>query len=121
MSKTINHLFEEIKYKGYKFPGIFLRAENSNKPKPTILFHNGGESHKEDTFFLGVPGPEEKPVPFHLYTMRQAIEEGFILDVLGNYITYDLFYKVAKRIKEDPKYDICPFHQGVKLNQLVLV
>ncbi len=53
MSKTINHEFVEVKYKGFKFPGIFLKAENSNKPKPTILFHNGGESHKEDTFFLG--------------------------------------------------------------------
>lgn len=34
---------------------------------------------------FGRPGPEGTPVPFHLYSMRQAIEEGFILDVLKNY------------------------------------
>jgi len=38
---------------------------------------------------------ENTPVPFHLYTMKQAIEEGFILDVLKNYITYDVAYKLA--------------------------
>ena len=43
-----------------------------------------------------------KPHPFHLYSMRQAIEEGFILDVLNNYTTYKTFYKVAKNIDDDP-------------------
>ncbi|MEA2104065.1 MAG: DEAD/DEAH box helicase family protein [Candidatus Cloacimonadota bacterium] len=46
---------------------------------------------------------EEKPQPFHLYSMRQAIEEGFILDVLENYITYELFFKLSKTIEDDPK------------------
>jgi type I restriction enzyme R subunit len=45
-----------------------------------------------------------KPLPFHLYSMRQAIEEGFILDVLQNYITYELYFKIAKAIEEDPKF-----------------
>ncbi len=40
--------------------------------------------------------------PFHLYSMRQAIEEGFILDVLENYINYKSFYKLSKKIDEDP-------------------
>lgn len=44
-----------------------------------------------------------KPHPFHLYSMRQAIEEGFILDVLNNYTTYKTFYKVAKSIAHDPE------------------
>lgn len=43
-----------------------------------------------------------KPKPFHLYSMRQAIEEGFILDVLQNYITYELYFKLTKAIEEDP-------------------
>lgn len=38
---------------------------------------------------------DNTPAPFHLYTMKQAIEEGFILDVLKNYITYDVAYKLA--------------------------
>ncbi len=43
--------------------------------------------------------------PFHLYSMRQAIEEGFILDVLQNYTTYKTFWKVGKTVAEDPEYD----------------
>ncbi len=44
-----------------------------------------------------------KPQPYHLYAMRQAIEENFILDVLKNYITYELYFKLNKAIEEDPK------------------
>ncbi|MCD6322048.1 MAG: type I restriction endonuclease subunit R, partial [Clostridiales bacterium] len=43
-----------------------------------------------------------KPQPFHLYSMRQAIEEEFILDVLQNYTTYSLFFKLSKAIENDP-------------------
>lgn len=41
--------------------------------------------------------------PFHLYSMKQAIEEGFILDVLQNYVTYETMYKVDKEIQDDPQ------------------
>ncbi len=44
-----------------------------------------------------------KPQPTHLYSMRQAIEEGFILDVLQNYTTYELYFKLNKAIEEDPE------------------
>ena len=40
--------------------------------------------------------------PFHEYTMRQAIEEGFIMDVLQNYTTYKRFYGLIKQIEDDP-------------------
>ena len=40
--------------------------------------------------------------PFHIYSMRQAIEEGFILDVLQNYMTYDTCFKIAKTIEDNP-------------------
>lgn len=43
--------------------------------------------------------------PFHLYSMKQAIEEGFILDVLANYTTYKSYYKIAKSIEENPLFD----------------
>jgi type I restriction enzyme, R subunit len=43
--------------------------------------------------------------PFHLYSMRQAIEEGFILDVLAFYTTYATYWKVGKAVEEDPEYD----------------
>ncbi|MDX1382402.1 MAG: type I restriction endonuclease, partial [Thermoanaerobaculia bacterium] len=42
---------------------------------------------------------------FSLYSMRQAIEEGFILDVLQNYTTYQTWWKLAKKIEDDPRYD----------------
>ena len=43
--------------------------------------------------------------PSHLYTMRQAIEEGFILDVLANYTTYDTYFRIEKAIRDDPEYE----------------
>lgn len=43
--------------------------------------------------------------PFHVYSMRQAIEEHFILDVLKNYMTYNMYYKIAKSIPDDPELD----------------
>lgn len=43
--------------------------------------------------------------PFHTYSMRQAIEEGFILDVLKGYITYNSYYRIAKSIEDDPEFD----------------
>jgi type I restriction enzyme R subunit len=43
--------------------------------------------------------------PFHLYSMRQAIEEHFIEDVLKNYTTYQTFWRIEKAITEDPAYD----------------
>ncbi|MBE3074301.1 MAG: DEAD/DEAH box helicase family protein, partial [Actinobacteria bacterium] len=54
---------------------------------------------------FGRPGPDGKPVPFHLYSMRQAIEEGFILDVLANYTTYKTYYRLIKAIEDDPEVE----------------
>jgi len=51
---------------------------------------------------FGHKDADGKPKPFHLYSMRQAIEEGFILDVLKNYISYELFFKLTKAIEDDP-------------------
>ena len=43
--------------------------------------------------------------PFHLYSMKQAIEEGFILDVLSNYTTYRSYYEIEKSIEDNPLFD----------------
>jgi type I restriction enzyme, R subunit len=43
--------------------------------------------------------------PFHLYSMKQAIEEGFILDVLANYTTYKSYYEIQKSIEENPLFE----------------
>ena len=52
---------------------------------------------------FGTPGPEGKPVPFHLYSMRQAIEEGFIHDVLKHYTTYKAYFGLIKSAEGDPE------------------
>lgn len=63
-------------------------------PKPKTL----------DTF--GQTGPDGNKRPFHTYSMRQAIDEGFILDVLANYTTYATYYKLATASpRVDPEVD----------------
>lgn len=52
---------------------------------------------------FGTPNAEDKPEPFHLYSMRQAIEENFILDVLENYTTYERYFSLSKAIEDDPE------------------
>lgn len=71
--------------------------------------------HKNLSFFAFTATPKDKTLelfgtehedgsfhPFHIYSMRQAIEEGFILDVLQNYMTYDTCFKIAKTVPENP-------------------
>lgn len=43
--------------------------------------------------------------PFHVYSMKQAIEEGFILDVLKNYTTYQSYYRIRKAVEDDPEFE----------------
>lgn len=63
-------------------------------PKPKTL----------ETF--GQLGPDGVKIPFHTYSMRQAIDEGFILDVLSNYTTYSTYYKLAtSEPRDDPEVD----------------
>lgn len=52
------------------------------------------------------PGPTNLPAPFHVYSMRQAIEEGFILDVLKNYTSYKLAFKLAHDGKEMDEVEV---------------
>nr|WP_144925681.1 type I restriction endonuclease [Paenibacillus bovis] len=72
--------------------------------------------HHNLSFFAFTATPKEKTIemfgtkqadgsfrPFHVYSMRQAIEEGFILDVLKNYMTYKTSYRIAKEIEENPE------------------
>src|SRR6185312_10437276 len=54
---------------------------------------------------FGRPRSDGKFEPFHLYSMRQAIEEGFILDVLANYSTYKAYWRLLKKVENDPRYD----------------
>lgn len=76
--------------KNGKQPNVSMFAFTAT-PKPTTLQLFGRVNTK---------GQREA---FHIYSMKQAIEEGFILDVLANYTTYDTFYRINKEIEEDPR------------------
>jgi type I restriction enzyme, R subunit len=53
---------------------------------------------------FGTLGADGLPHPFHPYSVGQAIEEGFILDVLQNYMTYKAYYALEKAIEDDPQF-----------------
>lgn len=54
---------------------------------------------------FGCLNEQGKKVAFDLYSMKQAIEEGFILDVLQNYVTYRTYYQINKAIEDDPELE----------------
>lgn len=84
-------ILEEIRKRGIQ-PNISFFAFTAT-PKAKTL----------ETF--GTPGEDGLPKPFHVYSMRQAIEEGFILDVLQNYVTYETYFKIGKKIEDDPAFE----------------
>ena len=53
---------------------------------------------------FGTKATNGKPEPFHVYSMRQAIEEGFIFNVLENYTTYETYFQIGKKVADDPLY-----------------
>lgn len=87
---TEDILAEEIRRNG-KQPNVSMFAFTAT-PKPTTLQ------------LFGRPGKDGKPMAFDLYSMKQAIEEEFILDVLENYMEYKTYFDINKTIQEDPRY-----------------
>ncbi|PQA97380.1 type I restriction enzyme, R subunit [Chryseobacterium piscicola] len=81
----------------------------SRKLLPNASYFAFTATPKNKTLELfGVPyaeGDQTKFCAFHLYSMKQAIEEGFIMDVLQNYTTYQSYYALLKKIEDDPEYD----------------
>jgi type I restriction enzyme R subunit len=84
---------------------IVLAYQAARGPQPTISYIGLTATPRQVTLErFGVKGPDGLPRPFHLYSMRQAIEEGFILDVLQNYVTYRAYYELEKAIADDPTF-----------------
>jgi type I restriction enzyme, R subunit len=80
------------------------RVMGSRGKQPNLSFFAFTATPKGKTLeVFGRRGSDGKPLPFHTYTMRQAIEEGFILDVLRNYTTYKTYYKLIQAKADDPK------------------
>ncbi len=92
---------------------------NRKDDEDKILDELAAQGHQDNlSFFAFTATPKGKTLnmfgwkdkegvyhPFHIYSMRQAIEEHFILDVLQNYMTYNMYYKIAKAIPDDPELD----------------
>ncbi len=86
-----DRVLEEIRSRG-RLPNLSTFAFTATpKPKTLELF--------------GRKRPDGKFEPFHRYSMRQAIEEGFILDVLASYTTYRAYWRLLKTVADDPRYD----------------
>lgn len=84
-------ILEEIRKRGIQPNISFFAFTATPKAKTLETFGNIGD--------YGLPHP------FHLYTMRQAIEEGFIIDVLKNYVTYETYFQIGKKIEDDPAFE----------------
>ena len=86
-------------------------AIESRKMAPNVSYFAFTATPKNKTLeMFGTPLEADaegkvKYRPFHSYTMKQAIQEGFILDVLTNYTTVDSYYKLSKTIEDDPEFD----------------
>ena len=79
-------------------------AAEARGRQPNLSFFAFTATPKGKTIELfGRPGPSGDPEPFHVYSMRQAIEEGFILDVLQHYIDYNTYFRSVKRADDGPK------------------
>ncbi|WP_024868871.1 type I restriction endonuclease subunit R [Pseudoxanthomonas suwonensis] len=90
-------------------------AEEEGEVELERLFRSMAKRGKQPnmSFFAFTATPKHKTLaifgrngePFHRYTMRQAIEEGFIEDVLKNYVTYKTYYKLIKKAEDDPNVE----------------
>lgn len=95
---TEDELVREMKAQGHIKNLSFFAFTATPKAATLEVFGTRDDQCKRDADGMLIPRP------FHLYSMKQAIEEGFILDVLENYTCFETYFKLAKTIQDDPKY-----------------
>jgi len=93
---------EEENLPDYEEEILKVMAKRGRQPNISFFAFTATPKYKTIEVF-GTPGADGKPQPFHVYSMRQAIEEKFILDVLRNYTTYKTYYRLIKSIEDDPR------------------
>lgn len=97
---------------------VIMGILDKKGPKDNISFFAFTATPKQKTLELfGTYDESGKPHAFHLYSMKQAIEEGFILDVLKNYMTYQTYFQLKKDIEED--FDVKPSEVSRKMRKYV--
>jgi len=83
-----------------------IRVVEGRKQQPNLSFFAFTATPKYKTIeVFGQRDAHGQPQPFHEYSMRQAIEEGFILDVLKNYTVYSTYYRLLKTAQGDPEVE----------------
>ena len=100
---------EEIKDEMEQFSELLSQGEHKNQ-----YFYAFTATPKHKTLMIFGTWDGEKKDAFHHYSMRQAIDEEFILDVLKYYNTYETSYKVVKTIQDNPEYEEPPATKAVK-------
>src|SRR5690554_1296669 len=92
-----------------------LKAMQSRKMRGNASYMAFTATPKNTTLEkFGVKQEDGSYRPFHLYSMKQAIEEGFILDVLANYTTYKSYYELEKSIEDNPLFDTSKAQKKLK-------
>jgi len=80
-----------------------VMAARGKQPNLSFFAFTATPKGKTLELFGRKPAPGAEPVAFHTYSMRQAIEEEFILDVLQNYTTYKTYFQLVKQVEDDPE------------------
>ena len=90
-----------------EFDEILLEHMEKRRNTPNLSFFAFTATPKAKTLeMFGYKDPSFGEFrPHHLYSMKQAIEEGFILDVLKNYLTYPTYFKLIKTVEDDPEFN----------------
>lgn len=109
MSQAINKTFsygsleeaEEKDPKEKSLEDVVVESIKSKSKRDNVSYLAFTATPKQRTFEVF---GEKNGKPFSLYSMKQAIKEGFVLNVLENYVSYRTYYKLAKKIKSDPEF-----------------
>ena len=80
-----------------------LREQLKRTKQPNLSYFAFTATPKAKTLAVFDEPGDDGRSPFHLYSMRQAIDEGFILDVLANYTTYKRYYELIQQVEDDPE------------------
>jgi type I restriction enzyme R subunit len=103
LSKALTREEESEEQQESSIEEIIAEYQNKRGPQKNISYFAFTATPRNVTLErFGTKDLNGLPKPFHLYSMRQAIEEGFILDVLQNYVTYKSYYQLEKAIEDDP-------------------
>lgn len=113
LNRAIGHNEEEPDPVDYQ--DKILAVMQSRKMSPNASYFAFTATPKNATFEkFGVQQADGSFLAFHLYSMKQAIEEGFILDVLANYTTYKSYYEIQKSIEDNPLFDTVKAQKKLK-------